>query len=774
MVAIDITRDNIYSDTSEVSLTGDQNVPSDSLFVVRVTPDVSGTHTLTVPSESVHLIVNAHATNSFDVATTGAGSVTLAGNETATIAWDIGTSQHVIIQSSGALTSAQFVTPEEKGAANDNSTDDATAVQAAIDDAIANDKLVYLQAGSGYRVGTALTASSTVIITGAGTGKSKITTATTWTNNPVLDLQDDGNTLRDFAIEEASASATDSGKSGATNCGIQCNSANNVIENVTITGFGFGVVIRATAGDSSADGNTLRNVRCNLAYSWGFEVDSAQNTQLIGCHSYANGLDGFKIQNAYSRTTDGLIVDKCVAYDNGQRDTAAGGAESTNGNGLDLFAGGFRFKVSNSRFYANYGSGLVMKGSMPQPSIGEGTVVNTDFTGALSTSSGVSHGVEIGIVEGVCRYVGCNMSGNTGDGVRLQESYGNSFIACNVFQNERYGIGLESGFDNVVRDCNIQANKGLFGVGVGTANDASYVSRRVLIENTRISGNFSHDLNDNDDPRDAQTEVFTERGIQVYSDSADVTVSNCHLYNLRNYAINNYGQRTRVLNCHFFDLPTFGVYNQASSTFELSSSVFTNAAATMQYNSGTGTAPAIGTTMTGGTSGATGVVKSLVIDSGSFGTSDAAGNIYLYQVTGDFQAGESLSASGVTMTAASLETPFFCRGLGTRAVVKNNTMNLAAARAFIFAIYLDSTLTFAELEGNQIDSDFAQGVEAESGVAITSFGVTYTENTVAASGSQAGTYHVQQGSSRGMYSSSGVGNPILVIPFDQDGDWPIF
>lgn len=653
-------------------------------------------------------------------------------------------------------------TPETFGAVGDGVADDTTAVQAALD--TGRCELI-----NSYRITGGLTVSVARTLLD---GRGSIVTDQDWINAPVLDITGADSIVRDISILETSASPTNNLKSGATNCGIRLSSTGLLLEGIRIDGFGFGLVAR---GNATPDDCTIRRVRVTNAYSWGIEIDAVKNLQLLDCESNNNGLDGIKVQNEYSRTCDGLVVDGCVATTNGQRDTAAGGSESTNGNGIDLFAGGYRFKLSNNRFYGNYGNGLKLTGTPPQPQMGEGQIVSCDFTGNLDTSSDSSHGVNIAsVATSAISFSDCNMSNNASDGIFCQDSHSVSFARCNAIANTSYGATLAGGFDNRLRDCNLLGNQGLFGIRIGTANDASYVSRRHLIDGCRISGNYDEDLSAGGDPRDAQTEIFTQRGIQIYSDCADVTIRDSHLYNLRDYAINNYAQNLKVLNSHFYDLPTFGIYNQSGSTVEVSDSVFSNAAQTVQFQSGTGTQPAIGTTMTGGTSGATGIVKAIVVSGGSFGGGDAVGTLYLYEVSGDFGSGESITGGGATVTSTSVDTPFVFRALGTRAVVKHNIMTLAAARAFIFAIYLDDTLNFSQLEGNQIDSDFAQGVEAESGVAITSFGVTYTENQVAAAGSPPGTYQVQQGSSRGVYSSSGVGEPVLLAPFTADGIWPIF
>ena len=73
-----------------------------------------------------------------------------------------------------------------------------------------------------------------------------------------------------------------------------------------------------------------------------------------------------------------------------------------------------------------------------------------------------------------------------------------------------------------------------------------------------------------------------------------------------------------------------------------------------QLGFGTGTAAiADGQTVTGATSGATGVVSRVVLQSGSWSTSNAAGRLILSSSTGTFQAAENLRVGGITKAIAS-------------------------------------------------------------------------------------------------------------------------
>lgn len=75
--------------------------------------------------------------------------------------------------------------------------------------------------------------------------------------------------------------------------------------------------------------------------------------------------------------------------------------------------------------------------------------------------------------------------------------------------------------------------------------------------------------------------------------------------------------------------------------------------AALAFSSGTA-AFAAGETVTGGTSGATGVVVSVKVDSGDWGTNDAAGTLYLKTLSGTFQA-ETITGATGSATAAGAQ-----------------------------------------------------------------------------------------------------------------------
>lgn len=76
--------------------------------------------------------------------------------------------------------------------------------------------------------------------------------------------------------------------------------------------------------------------------------------------------------------------------------------------------------------------------------------------------------------------------------------------------------------------------------------------------------------------------------------------------------------------------------------------------ATLSFTTGTAEF-LVGETVTGGTSGATGIVGLVVVSSGDWGTSNAAGVLYLHTVSGTFQS-ETITSTSGSATASGAQT----------------------------------------------------------------------------------------------------------------------
>ena len=85
------------------------------------------------------------------------------------------------------------------------------------------------------------------------------------------------------------------------------------------------------------------------------------------------------------------------------------------------------------------------------------------------------------------------------------------------------------------------------------------------------------------------------------------------------------------------------------------------------------------------------------------------------------------------------------------------------------AIDLDASNTYLI-----VDVDAATNVTRKLRVSSlpSSTPITYIESTVPSDNSTIGLYSVQTGASRGLYVSSGVGSPYLIVSYQEDGTWP--
>jgi hypothetical protein len=128
------------------------------------------------------------------------------------------------------------------------------------------------------------------------------------------------------------------------------------IENVHISGLARGINVSGVAGSTPGTVGkvTLERVTAEGMTVFGISVDECDVVELLHCVSRMNALDGAKLR----RKTKNVLVLGGVYEDNGQDYfTGAGNA----GDGLDAFAGGDRFTISDAVFRRNNGNGITIK-----------------------------------------------------------------------------------------------------------------------------------------------------------------------------------------------------------------------------------------------------------------------------------------------------------------------------------------------------------------------------------------------------------------------------
>ena len=386
----------------------------------------------------------------------------------------------------------QVINVRQYGAAVDGSTDDTAKIQAAL--TAAGDDYIVVIDGPCYVIDTiTMPAGSRLIGISAA---AKLIGPENWFNKPLIILNGDYCQLENITVEETNGSAQNVTKdSQASNVGVEVRGAWCTVRNVISSGFGFPFMCRDSAADGSRDNVIFEDCVGKNGIQWGFEIDSVHNAKYTRCTAHSNGLDGFKSQNEYSRTCDGMSFVQCHAYNNGLRDYIAGGFEDSNGNGWDLYTGGYRFKLIDCHSYENYGSGFNLKGGGGGsiPIQGEGIFIGCEASRNLSVQTSAVHGFEIGtngdVGASILKFIGCICSDNDGDGIAVLGGYGMTFRDCIVTKNKQYGIRMSTSSDITVDGCSFFRNS-YWGAVVGYTNNAAYTSKRIKFRNCEFSSSY--------------------------------------------------------------------------------------------------------------------------------------------------------------------------------------------------------------------------------------------------------------------------------------------
>ena len=416
------------------------------------------------------------------------------------------------------------------GAKGDGTSNDFTAFT----NALATGKNVDLELGKTYAISTLTT------LTLAGDGQvldgngATLLVPNKWDNKAFLEITGNNVIVKNLNIIEASASPIDLDKNTSANVGLWVKGVNATIENVKIEGFGYPLMAR----DATADKLLISKCHFSKGVIW-VEINSVRQVTIENSFAYNNGYDGWKVKNDFERTCDGFKMINCEGYSNGQRDTAAGGSESANGNGIDLYSGGNEVYITNSRFWGNYGSGVNIKGpTVDNQKQSEYYFTNVQSEGNFSTSGGTSSGFEVNTgfasASSLLHFVSCQANNNSGVGFYLLGGYGIQLNNCNVTNNGFIGISIATAvFDTTINQCNIFGNNGgsAGDLRIGNADDASFVSRRVNILNSVFSGNYDFNTGTSFDPKTATATVTGTNAIRVYSDTGDVNIVGNSFYN---------------------------------------------------------------------------------------------------------------------------------------------------------------------------------------------------------------------------------------------------
>jgi hypothetical protein len=338
------------------------------------------------------------------------------------------------------------------GAKGDGVADDTVAIKTAVTAAQAAGGRVYLPPGT-YNISSAISLSDNASLQGGGAGVSVIRVTSAGVNAVVAD----GKTLvtlRDFSVVTTVAPSV-------AGYGVQIVGASTdiLIERVKVVGFLSGFNI---AGGQGAVAGTVKRITCrectgNSNQNFGFTIDDCDTVTLDSCYGRYNNLDGAKLR----KNTRNVQI--------------RGGAycENVTGNGLDAFAGGDTFTVTDTVFDQNGGAGLEIK------------------TGDLTASDAATYGyVRNGLFSNI------RVRNNAGHGLEFNRSSGDGTsqplaahftVLGGIFEGNLVGIYVRARNVKVIGAI-VRKNQSI-GIDVrATASDVDLLGCMVIANSQSAAG----------------------------------------------------------------------------------------------------------------------------------------------------------------------------------------------------------------------------------------------------------------------------------------------
>jgi len=279
----------------------------------------------------------------------------------------------------------ETVSVKDFGAVGDGVTDDTAAIQAAL--AAASN--VFIPAGV-YVISSPLTLSNNHKLIGAGYDNTRIAASPSVAfYEGAIDLDNIGDCyLADFSMYH-SANTTSYGLM------VRGSSYRIVVERLRIYGFGANF---CCAGDLSVSSPgtcndiTFRDcVTHDSTGSFGIVFNDTDRALVDNINAYSCYTDGIKLR----KKTNNIKIVNGISRNNG--------TGPSNGNGLDVYAGGYNVTVSNLEAYSNDGDGIYVK------------------TGDLNDTDRANYGdvAKVSLVNCVCH-------SNTNNGYQISRNSGSS------------------------------------------------------------------------------------------------------------------------------------------------------------------------------------------------------------------------------------------------------------------------------------------------------------------------------------------------------------
>ncbi|HEX3781689.1 MAG TPA: glycosyl hydrolase family 28-related protein [Pseudonocardiaceae bacterium] len=413
------------------------------------------------------------------------------------------------------------------GAVGNGSTNDATAIQNAVNAAATNGGTVYFPPGQ-YLVNTGIVPASNVALVGAGCGNTVILagSAVSAINSTLSGTYTKNNPLTRFSVAHLSIDGTQQG--AVFNVGYkgifgqylsECTFEDLVISNCVATGFGC---------DFLTNGTVVHNVRAigngrlnqgggSGAGSSGIGIGTGQYTVedfvVSDCFASTNGRYGFLFESQPGTTSTGARISNCFAtlnYNHGFGDAGLSGA---------VFASCVAYLNGQAGQFDGFSIDNGTVGATAQPSgnstyVGCEAISNTRYGFSYQPTANNSTSVA---GAGNITYSGCKSYGNTSLGFNINSAAshpvsGVTYTGCTAHDNGASGWQVQNPSNNVhLLACRASAN------GQTSSTSKNGVTIGASVSGLTISGCRFYD------DGGTQKQAY---GLQV---SSGATVTNGHV-----------------------------------------------------------------------------------------------------------------------------------------------------------------------------------------------------------------------------------------------------
>ena len=251
---------------------------------------------MTIPTTSTTIVAGSNITTTLSGTT-----YTIAASSSSITS----TNSFVTVSGSSLTAKPNYVTPEMYGAVGDGSTDDATALQNAI-----NTGSLVLLGNKNYRISSPLTFTNNVRITGDGNA-SKISSIT---NSVLINITGSNNTIDNITLSGNAAGANQIGVQMLGVASLSVDILNNIISNSRFQGLYTGVSTTSVVGSTSGakhEGALTLNSNIFNGCTYGLVLGARAEYNIITANKFESCTNGVSVLGGNNNFNENYIVD-CI------------------------------------------------------------------------------------------------------------------------------------------------------------------------------------------------------------------------------------------------------------------------------------------------------------------------------------------------------------------------------------------------------------------------------------------------------------------------------